>query len=125
MAALTLKQESSCPSSPQSLKYLLSVFLVRLFYKPADCSPPGSPVHAILQVKNTGVGCRFLLQGIFATQGSNLHVLHGQFVYHESAGKPEPRLSNNPLQKRWLAPYPKEQAPLSYGPQWELERESK
>ena len=68
MAALTLKQESGCPSSPQSLKYLLSVFLVRLFYKPADCSPPGSPVHAILQVKNTGVGCHFLLQGIFATQ---------------------------------------------------------
>ena len=25
--------------------------------------------------KNTGVGCRFLLQGIFLTQGSNLHLL--------------------------------------------------
>ena len=26
--------------------------------------------------KNTGVGCHFLLQGIFLTQGSNLHLLH-------------------------------------------------
>ena len=28
--------------------------------------------------KNTGVGCRFLLQGIFLSQGSNLHLLHWQ-----------------------------------------------
>ena len=28
--------------------------------------------------KNTGVGCRFLLQGIFLTKGSNLHLLHWQ-----------------------------------------------
>ena len=26
--------------------------------------------------KNTGAGCHFLLQGIFLTQGSNLHLLH-------------------------------------------------
>ena len=26
--------------------------------------------------KNTGVGCHFLLQGIFLTQGLNPHVLH-------------------------------------------------
>ena len=26
--------------------------------------------------KNTGVGCHFLLQGIFLTQGSNLYLLH-------------------------------------------------
>ena len=26
--------------------------------------------------KNTGVGCHFLLQGIFPTQGLNLHLLH-------------------------------------------------
>ena len=25
--------------------------------------------------RNTGVGCHFLLQGIFPTQGSNLHLL--------------------------------------------------
>ena len=28
--------------------------------------------------KNTGVGCHFLLQGFFPSQGSNLHVLHWQ-----------------------------------------------
>ena len=27
---------------------------------------------------NTGVGCHFLLQGIFLTQGSNLSLLHWQ-----------------------------------------------
>ena len=33
--------------------------------------------------KNTGVGCHFLLQGIFLTQGSNPHVLHWQVgSYH-------------------------------------------
>ena len=26
--------------------------------------------------KNTGAGCHFLLQGIFPTQGSKLHLLH-------------------------------------------------
>ena len=36
-----------------------------------DCSLPGSSVHEIFPVKRTGVGCRFLLQGIFPTQGSN------------------------------------------------------
>ena len=37
---------------------------------PMDCSPPGSSVHGIPQArKNTGVGCHFLLQGIFPTQG--------------------------------------------------------
>ena len=29
---------------------------------PTDGSPPGSPVPGILQAKNTGVGCHFLLQ---------------------------------------------------------------
>ena len=33
--------------------------------------------------KNTGVGCRALLQGIFLTQGSNLHLLH---LLHWQAG---------------------------------------
>ena len=44
-------------------------------YDPMDCSPPGSFVHGISPGKNTGVGCRALLQGIFSTQGSNLHLL--------------------------------------------------
>ena len=33
--------------------------------------------------KNTGVGCHFLLQGIFPTQGLNLHLLHCRWIlYH-------------------------------------------
>ena len=46
-----------------------------------DCSPPGSSVHGDSPGKYTGVGCHFLLQGIFLTQGSNpplLHLLHWQ-----------------------------------------------
>ena len=42
---------------------------------PLNCSPPGSSVHGIFSGVNTGVGCRFLLQGIFQTQGSNLQLL--------------------------------------------------
>ena len=38
------------------------------------CDPrslPGSSVHGDSPGKNTGLGCHFLLQGIFLTQGSN------------------------------------------------------
>ena len=36
-----------------------------------------------IDCKNTGVGCHFLLQGIFPTQGSNLGLPHcGQTLYH-------------------------------------------
>ena len=37
-----------------------------------DCSPPGFSIHGIFPSKSTGVGCHFLLQGIFPTQGLNL-----------------------------------------------------
>ena len=43
-----------------------------------DYSLPGSSVHGDSPGKNTGVGCHFLLQGIFPTQGLNLHLLHWQ-----------------------------------------------
>ena len=48
---------------------------------PMDCSPPGSLCPWNSPGKNTGVGCHFLLQGIFPIQGSNLcflHLLHWQ-----------------------------------------------
>ena len=35
-------------------------------------SLPGFSVHGIFHAKNIGVGCHFLFQGIFLTQGSNL-----------------------------------------------------
>ena len=37
---------------------------------PMDCDPSDSSVHG----KNTGVGCRALLQGVFLNQRSNLHL---------------------------------------------------
>ena len=41
---------------------------------PMDCSPPGfCPWN--FPGKNTGTSCQFLLQGIFPTQGLNLHLL--------------------------------------------------
>ena len=48
---------------------------------PMNCSLPSSSVHGDSPGKNTGVGCYFLLQGIFQTQGFNprlLHLLHWQ-----------------------------------------------
>ena len=42
---------------------------------PMDCILPGSSIHGDFLGKNTGVGCHFLLQGIFKTQGLNPHLL--------------------------------------------------
>ena len=44
-------------------------------YDPLDCSPPDSSIHEIFWAR-IGMGCHFLLQGIFPTQGLNLHLLH-------------------------------------------------
>ena len=42
------------------------------------------PVSMDFPGKNTGIGCHFLLQGIFLSQGSNQCLLHWQadFLYH-------------------------------------------
>ena len=42
---------------------------------PFDCSPPGSSVHRIFQARILEQVAVFLLQRIFLTQGSNLHLL--------------------------------------------------
>ena len=50
---------------------------------PMDCSLPGSSVHGMLQARILGVGCPFLLQGIFLTQGSYADLLLGAHIlYH-------------------------------------------
>ena len=41
-----------------------------------DCSPQGSSGLSDFPGKNTAVGCHFLLQGIFPTEGLNLCLLH-------------------------------------------------
>ena len=45
---------------------------------PVDCSLPGSSVHGDFSGKSTGVGCHFLLQGIFLDQGSSPRLPHWQ-----------------------------------------------
>ena len=50
-----------------------------------DCSLPVSSVHGIFQARNTGVGCHFLLQEIFPTQGLNSGLPHcRQMLYYLS-----------------------------------------
>ena len=63
--------------------YVLSLLCVRAqlyptLCDPMDCSPPGSSIHRDSPGKNTEVGCHFLLQGIFPTQGLYLYLLHWQ-----------------------------------------------
>ena len=61
---------------------------------PMDCRPPvSSPWDS--PNKNTGVGCHFLLQGIFPTWGSNLCLLR---VLHWQGGA----LPLAPLVKNWI-----------------------
>ena len=52
---------------------------------PMDCSPPGSSVHGIFPGRNMGVGCHFLLQGIFP---AHISCIAGRFFTAEPPGKP-------------------------------------
>ena len=68
------------------------------FCDPMDCYLPGSSVHEILQARNTGMGCNFLLLGIFPTQGLNPHLLcllHWQAGYLPLAPPGKPKLQSN------------------------------
>ena len=56
--------------------YAKLLVLCPILCDPMDLSPPGSSVHGTLQARIlTGVGCRFLLKGIFPTEGSYPHLL--------------------------------------------------
>ena len=55
---------------------------------PTEHIPTGSSVHGIFPGKNTGVGCHFLLQGIFLTQGLNMHLLC--LLHWQADSLPEP-----------------------------------
>ena len=81
-----------CVVVPDGFQHLNSLHAKSLQLCPILCdsmdySPPGSSALGVSPGKNTGVGCRFLLQGIFPTQGPNLRLLslpHGQAVlYHQ------------------------------------------
>ena len=52
-------------------------------WDPMGCNPPSFSAHGILQARMLEwVGCHFLLQGIFLTQGSNLGLLHGRWILY-------------------------------------------
>ena len=59
----------------------------------------GSSVHGNSPGKNTGVGCRALLQGIFPTQGSNPGLPHCRHVLYQLGHQGSPWISE------WVA-YP-------------------
>ena len=71
------------PSETPSLCHVLSRSVMYDSSRPMDCNPPGSSVHGDSPGNNTGVGCYFLLRGIFPIQGLNLRLLHGRrILYH-------------------------------------------
>ena len=65
---------------------LILVFVVQSVGQvPINCSPPGSFFLWDFPRKNTEVGCHFLFQEIFSTQGLNLGVLQCRLtLYHLS-----------------------------------------
>ena len=63
--------------------YFLHVCVLSQFSRVQLCVTPWTIATRFLcpwdfPGKNTGVGCHFLLQGIFPTQGSNSYLLHWQ-----------------------------------------------
>ena len=59
---------------------------------PMNCSPPGSSVHGDSPGKSTGVGCHFLLRGIFLTHGSNLGLLQCRQILYCLSHRGSPQL---------------------------------
>ena len=70
-----------------------------------DCGLPGSSAHGDSLGKNTRVGCHFLLQGIFPTQGLNPGGLHCRpYPYQLSyEGSPGYTLSSNKIYMKKFA----------------------
>ena len=57
-----------------------------------DCSLPGPSVHGDSPRKNTRVGCYFLLEGIFPTQGLNLGLLHYRQILYCLSHQGSPKI---------------------------------
>ena len=66
----------TCQNSGKEIVKVKLLSRVRLFATPWTVARPGSSGHGDFPGKNTGVGCHFLLQGIFPTQGSNPVLTH-------------------------------------------------
>ena len=62
-----------------------------------DYSLPGSSVHGISQARI--LGCHFLLQVIFPTQGSNLCLLHCRWILYQLSNQRSPLRSEELLSR--------------------------
>ena len=72
-----------CKFTGHMLWWWLSHEVTSESWDPIDCSLPGSSVHGDSLGKNAGVGCQFLLQGIFPTQESIPGLLHCRQILYQ------------------------------------------
>ena len=87
------------PSQQYAQMHACSVTqLCPTFCDPMDCRPPGSLYPWIFPVKNTEVGCHFLLQEIFLTQELN-SCLFCQILYNCAICEAQARRSNQSILK--------------------------
>ena len=84
--ALFIKTNASTWSEGVNARLCMHAQLCPSCCNPMDDSPPGLPAGGIIPGKHTGVGCHFLLQGIFLIMGSNPCLLGScigqQILYH-------------------------------------------
>ena len=80
-----LSQKCVCNSCSLTTNLLLPCSSICMQMSTLMCSLPGSSIHGDSPGKNTGVGCHFLLQGIFLAQGSNPQLLHWQVDFLTTA----------------------------------------
>ena len=68
-----------------------------------DCKPTRFLCPWNFPGKNTGVGYHSPLQGIFATQGSNLNLLHFRQILYSLSHQGSPQLQVNKLKRKILS----------------------
>ena len=97
--SLAFKLGNTTPpdNTPGCFCYLVALSCLTLL-QPHGLSPTRLLCPSNSPAKNTGVGCHFLFQGIFLTQGSNLSLLH---LLHWQAGS----LPLAPLGKPPISPF--------------------
>ena len=79
--------------------------LCPILCNPMDSNQLSSSIHEDSLVKNTGVGCHALLQGIFPTQGLNLGLPHCRQILYKLSHKGSPsQLSSKHFY--WFFSYP-------------------
>ena len=89
-------------NSTESLSYLSEC---PTLFDPMDSSPPGCLLHPWNFLgKSTGVGCHFLLQGIFLTQGSNQGLLHFRKIFYHLSQQRSPSNTQGRPQSRIIPP---------------------